>query len=76
MASSLTDKQSIYGPKNDNGKPGIGTTSPGSGGANSPDNLAKEMVGGFNVLGTDPKASKYDLDLIPKKYSNKMAGEK
>ena len=62
------------GPKNDNGKPGIGMPPPGTGGANSPDTLAKEMVGGFEVLGTDPKASKYDLDIIPKKYSDKMAG--
>jgi hypothetical protein len=65
---ALTDKQSIYGPKNSNGSPGIGIAGPGAGGENSPDIFAKELSGGLQEIANDPKMSKYDLEAPPVKY--------
>lgn len=72
---ALQDKQSIYGPKNSNGSPGIGDAGPGAGGQNSPDVVAKELQGGLTkIAATDPDMSRYDLEQQPVKYSDKIAG--
>jgi|19_taG_2_1085344.scaffolds.fasta_scaffold44127_3 hypothetical protein len=71
---TLATKQSIYGPKNTIGKPGIGAGTVGSGTAHAPDTTALEQQGGIINISNDSKMS--DLDTNgPSLAGNNMYSE-
>jgi hypothetical protein len=60
--TGLAAKQSIFGPKNNIGTPGIGAGTVGSGTAHAPDTTALEQKGGIINISNDKKMSELDTN--------------